>query len=170
MLKQFPAFIWMDASVRFLPCFPSFIESLQSKFSKSGIVMLHHSPHTFYSVTNPNLYKYLPTDIERYKTLKSFGGGAVLFGRNKDLVDSVIKWLALCSLEKNCAMPAGHSLTCTGAMGFNNRYMNCHRYDMAILGILLGNHFNFDQEAFSEKTENCFNVERHPSTYKIDKC
>ena len=164
MLRNHQAFVWMDASVRLDSCFPGHMLELKSKLINSGIVMLHPSPHSVYAVTTPSLYKYLPTNIQHFKKMRSYGGGAVVFARKREMVESVMKWMVLCSLQKNCAMPPGHTLYChgPGAAVYQEEYMYCHRYDMAILGILNANHFNFQQELFSDYPELCFNVRRYP--------
>ena len=164
MLRHHRAFIWMDASVRFDACFPQHLAQLKDKLINGGVIMLHPSPHSVYAVTTPSLYRYLPTDLKLFQKIRSYGGGAVMFARNRHMVESVMKWLTLCSLERDCSMPVGHSLYCHGAgdTSYHTEYMHCHRYDMAILGILLANHFNFTQDLFTDFPEKCFSVQRYP--------
>ena len=162
MLRQHEAFMWMDSSIRFDPCFPKHIAKMKRKLVRSGLVMLHPSRHSVYAVTMPSLYKFLPTNIRHFRKMRSYGGGAMIFARIRETVDAVIKWLTLCLLDEDCAMPQDRSLPCHGVKNhvYQSDYMWCHRFDMAILGILLANHFEFKQHMYAEYPERCFQVHR----------
>ena len=155
----------MDASIRFQPCFPDLLQTLEHKLQHSGVVMLHRAVLTVYSTTTPTLYNYLNTNITQLMPLMSYGGGLVLFQRKPEMLEHIMKWLVLCSLEHDCIMPPGSKRSCGEITkhkpaGFITPYKNCHRYDMSILGILQANLFDYDIERYTIRRDQCVKVER----------
>ena len=39
------------------------------------------SPHSNFAVTHPDMYRYLPTDVNAQKNVRQFGGGILLVYR-----------------------------------------------------------------------------------------
>ena len=177
MLLSHKRFLWMDASLRLQTCFLDLLKGLSTKLERSGVVMLHRSPHTVYAVTAPSLYSYLNTNISKLMRMDSYGGGLLMFQRNQQMMDDVMRWLVLCSLEETCAHPPGANMVChpvkhNDSEAYVMPYRKCHRFDMSILGILQANTYNFDMDKYSiQKYDPCVQIRRrHRPKVKIDTC
>ena len=80
----------------------------------------------------------------------------------RDIVEEMLQWLLLCSLNRGCIIPYGHHPFC----GYNIQkpYTNdisaksqgCHLYDQAIINVLLANKFTFDTTAYTFPGDQCF--------------
>ena len=178
MLLQEPRFLWMDASVRLEECFLDVLRGVSTKLERSGVVMLHRSPLSAYSCTAPSLYEYLSANVTKLMTMATYGGGLVLFQRNQQMIDDVMRWLLICSLEKSCSQPKGSRLSCGGKIPHNKPpefvtpYKGCHRYDMSILSILQANSYNYEMDRYTiAEVDPCVKVRRgHRPKVNIATC
>ena len=178
MLLRESRFLWMDASVRLQKCFLAVLQGVSTKLERSGVVMLHQSPLSAYSCTAPSLYEYLSANVTKLMNMATYGGGLVLFQRNQQMIDDVMRWLLICSLEKTCSEPKGARLTCGGGMPHKNPskfvtpYKSCHRYDMSILSILEANSYNYEMNRYTiPEKDPCVKVQRrHRPKVQIATC
>ena len=72
MLLTHDAFLWIDASGRFMECFDTVehINPTLSLLKQNGVVVFHPSPASIAGVTHPDMYDYLPIDTAQIKQRK----------------------------------------------------------------------------------------------------
>ena len=88
----------------------------------------------------------------------------MMVSRQKDIVEKMLQWLLLCSLNRECIIPFGHHPFCD--YNVNKPYnkqpkehtAGCHLYDQAIINVLLANHFTFDTNSYTFSGDSCFEV------------
>ncbi|WKY04687.1 hypothetical protein Q1695_005587 [Nippostrongylus brasiliensis] len=88
------------------------------------------------------LYEYFPTDMKKLKTTWEFGATMIYAVKTEDSIN-LMAWLVLCALEKDCMAPPGAQLKCKFGDSLTS-YAYCHRYDQAVLNLLLANAYGFD--------------------------
>ena len=100
-----------------------------------------------------------------------------MFQRNQQMMDDVMRWLVVCSLEPSCAQPRDAHMVCgripnNDSEAFLAPYKKCHRFDMSMLGILQANTYNFDMDRYSIREEDpCVQVRRgHRPNVNITTC
>ena len=84
----------------------------------------------------------------------SQGGGTIVFD-TVEIRKHILRLVILCSLLKDCIAPERSKLFC----GFHfpeNEFGGCHRYDQAILTIIVGNGYNYKTEKYRLRGEDCF--------------
>ena len=167
MLLTHERFLWMDASIRLGDCFVNVLKNVSNRLEHSGVMMLHRALLPVYTTTAPSLYEYLGANVTKMLTMPLYGGGMLIFQRNRQMIDDIMRWLVICSLAESCAEPRGSQLHCEGWIpksfikDFVMPYMNCHRYDMCILGILQANSFDYDLDKYAiPEVDPCFSVMR----------
>ena len=160
VLKDHAGIFWMDASVRFK------LSDLEPaiKLAKvmHGIQMFVHTGHSSFAVTDPGMYKYIVTDIEKLKEGEQLGATGYIIYRTKEVWENVLKWGILCSLTRECIAP-----TMNNGCGFPGDrfkvYANCHRFDQSLTNILIANYQNFDWEKINPGSGDYIDVVRGPS-------
>ena len=94
------------------------------------------------------------------------------------MIDDVMRWLLICSLEKSCAQPKGSRLSCGGGIPHNKPpdfvtpYKRCHRYDMSILSIVQANSYDYEMDRYTiPEVDPCLKVRRgHRAKVNIPTC
>ena len=171
VLREFPALIYMDSSVRFLNGSLTHIQNVAMQ--NGGIVMLTGSPDSIYSITDYGMYKYLPSDIEALKTVHCLQSGALLVYNTEVVFRNVLWWWYMCALEMPCVAPVDN-LECIEVSDRMLDHRGCHRYDQSALNILVANLYEFKMLTYhfpQQIMPQLLNVWRHPTRmYNITYC
>merc|ERR1712176_825760 len=97
------------------------------------------------------MYIFFPSNITAhmypYNMMKTMGS-VIIFNTN-DCKDSLMRWAMLCALNKDCIAPMGSRKECPSG---TNKYQPhiCHRYDQALLSILLANRYGITEDGQSK--------------------
>ena len=87
-----------------------------------------------------------------------------MVSRQREIVEKMLQWLLLCSLNRACIIPYGHHPFCgyniqkPYTKDINANSQGCHLYDQAIINVLLANQFTFDTSAYTFPGDMCFEV------------
>ena len=144
-LRNHPAVIWMDSSIRvnktdmgFLATAIQHHDFLHFKFGVFNTV----------SVTHTGLYKYIPVNEAAKPTIRNRRAGFALYFRTRELYTSVMQWMVLCALDVQCIEPSHPKrlLHCLleETTARIKRWQNCHRYDHSLLSLLVNNVLAYD--------------------------
>ncbi|CDW58421.1 DUF1647 domain containing protein [Trichuris trichiura] len=130
---------------------------------KFSIVLHASTGHGIYSATSPEVYKYIPTDFNRVKSMSAmmYQAGLVLAFRTKQALEDIILWYVACALKKDCMGPEDASSFCRFKDREHLAYAGCHRYDQSVLNLLLANRLNYEQEQWSSGFNSFYRIERH---------
>ena len=145
----------------------------QKAQQSGGIVILRESSCSNYAVTHPDTYNYLPTDIEAMKTTRQTEAGVSMVYRTEHVMENIMKWFVLCTLEKNCIAPISQRHCSFKKDDWFNTFAECHRYDQAVVNILLANYYNYDRSQYSlhdQKVVSIIRGESFPQGQKLDIC
>ena len=97
------------------------------------------------------MIEYFPMAPKQGLTETMLPGGTILLINTEDVQEHVMKWAAVCALVQDCIAPSGSRLYCPG--GFwqtsQEKHGGCHRYDQALLSLLVTNLYNNKRERFS---------------------
>ena len=139
---------WLDASIRFLN--RTIMNRIFSMVVKNGGFMFTSTTeHSSYAVTHPDMYKYLPTDLEVQKKLYQGVTYAVLMYKTKKVYDNILWWWFLCSLHAECMTPI-LNLLCHFKEDDNMlTYANCHRFDQSASNILGNNLYHYNDSLYN---------------------
>ena len=140
----------MDSSVRLQH--NNYTNLFNKLKQNGGTVIMHRTGHSVYAVTHANMYRYLPTDTEALKTLRC-SQSTMFVVNTKENCMSVLRWYYLCALTKDCIAPI-NGLQCSFKGDSHTRFGDCHRFDMSLINLLLGNKFNFTRENFTAQQKN----------------
>ncbi|ELU17415.1 hypothetical protein CAPTEDRAFT_68529, partial [Capitella teleta] len=104
----------------------------------------NHCSHSVYAVTHPQMYEYLPTDIEAMKPMNMQGANSIFIYPTKHVYHSFLYWWYLCALDESCQAPPNITRPCPlvyqkGGERRNMYYAYCHRFDQSSMNILMGN-------------------------------
>ena len=157
-LRDHPAVMWMDSSIRLMTGQIKAVYKMAE--NNSGLVFFGHVSHSTYAVTPPGMYEYLPTSESAMKTASHVQTGAVFIVRSRQVCEQVLWWLMLCAYKKECVF----SKEITSHCAFQKRYRhsfadrkkrsnktdfnNCSRFDQSMLNLLVGNMFRFDARMY----------------------
>jgi len=82
-------------------------------------------------------YEFIPFPVNESKVLPMHGAGTqLIYGTQKNR-RNVLYFYVLCALEKDCMAPKGHYQYCDFGPDWYNFYANCHRYDQAVVNMLI---------------------------------
>ena len=133
-----------------------------------GMVLFGSTGHSTFAVTHRAMFDFLPTDVERQKTITQHIGGIILVYNTRIIFKHVLRWMYLCALEETCIAP----IRTTGCSFTNGRYKyfaNCHRFDQSLMNILLSNHFGYNETKYVAK--DFATIQRYvTSKFKIKSC
>ena len=134
MLQTYRFVMWMDTSVRFKT---SDLDPLFIQAKQQG-VMSRHDVHLLPSHIHEDTFQFLQEPPCLYRNLTEFQGGMLLFHSGNKLVYDYIftPWLK-CALIEECMKtkhPTGGKLLYCQS---HKIYHSCHRYDQAVLSLLL---------------------------------
>ncbi|ELT99056.1 hypothetical protein CAPTEDRAFT_197713 [Capitella teleta] len=139
---------WVDASVRFLDS-SAFSVLFQNIIRNGGFGMVSNAYHSTYAATHPNMYTYLPTDMEFHKQCCQLQSGATLMYKTHRVFDGIIWPWFLCSLTAECMTPT-MQLDCKFQESDRLRtYACCHRVDQSALNILASNLYNHNESEYN---------------------
>ncbi|KHJ93649.1 hypothetical protein OESDEN_06436 [Oesophagostomum dentatum] len=166
VLKEFGALWYMDTSVRWkrdrlsvvyseISCqkekarqnFSVGLDvSVTKSYRKKSAFLLHAAvSNSIFATTNPDVYAYIPTDIEAIKdeSCLSLQAGFAFIVRTLEAKE-ILKWYVLCALEKDCMAPPGSQVKCSFGRDRFATYASCHRYDQSIINLLLANAYHYN--------------------------
>uniref|UniRef100_A0A0K0EXC1 HTH_21 domain-containing protein n=1 Tax=Strongyloides venezuelensis TaxID=75913 RepID=A0A0K0EXC1_STRVS len=131
---------------------------------KSSYLLHSFTGHGILPATHSGVFKYLPSNLTLIGTEKNemYEAGFVFAVKTKDIVDKVLKWYLLCSLEKDCISPPNSRLTPCKLKnaGYDKISYDCHRYDQSVVNVLLSNVNNFDSSNYISQLTNFFEIKR----------
>ena len=107
----------MDASVRFLKPFPNLMPLHKLASPYSGVVLFSKASHSNLAVTNPGMYKYIPTNLTAQRTMMTYEAGFALWYRTRHTIENILRWSVLCALDPDCISPKGSKLKCKFTQG-----------------------------------------------------
>uniref|UniRef100_A0A914WTI8 Uncharacterized protein n=1 Tax=Plectus sambesii TaxID=2011161 RepID=A0A914WTI8_9BILA len=170
--REFSTFWWVDSSIRWSKGSLNDVYESVSNGRLGSYLAVDKAHHSVFAATNPAMYKYLPTDVDKIGTTMMYGGGFILFYRTPASVE-VLKWLVLCAMEDNCINPPNSNLNCQFVDRENWKlYANCHRYDQSAVNVILATLNDYNESFYTTKSFPDFaQVKRGDSTYaKIAEC
>ncbi|XP_074657377.1 uncharacterized protein LOC141910584 [Tubulanus polymorphus] len=147
-LNKYGAILWMESSTRFITgdLSAAIREAKQTGIRVYGV---RHTYSTF-SVTNPSVFMYLPSDMTRMRVSGQLQSAPMIIYHTRPVAERVMQWAVLCALERRCMSPTRASRRCYGLKRIRSpasgRYLHCHRYDQSVFNVLLKNMFNFDSK------------------------
>ena len=159
-LSAYGAIVWFENTMNWLRSIDHLVEDIQNSgkksnknqqdnfiqrndrcfttLSKQGEFSVAHAVH-------PITYNYLPSNITRHMNPKNMikNLDAVLIYNNEQCKTSIMRWLILCVLNKECIEPFGSVYQCPIGTNIYQPHL-CHKYDQAIVNMLLVNTFGLE--------------------------
>lgn len=179
-LKEFKAIWYLDTSIHvkngsLLPKFNDLLTCNKLDLidcSKQGYLLHAYSGHGLFAMTDPGVYNYIPSDLNRLKSakVKMYDAGIAFILKTRWVVENVLKWYVLCALEPNCMSPQSSYLlyksSCNLMADDRNfdKYSGCHRFDQSALNLLLVNANDFTENRFTTTDgffDRFFSIHRH---------
>ena len=156
ILSEFDGVMWFDSSVKFQENNTSVIME-QLVHSKSGFLFyVSTTGHSIITATHPDMMEYFP--LKKEGAVKDMlQGGAVIIINKDEVQKYIMKWLVICVLKKDCIAPPGSTLFCDYNFP-REKFGGCHRYDQALLNILVSNTYNHDKARYHFERSNTFAV------------
>lgn len=138
--------LWMDSSFRLLS---GDFSNFTHKILENGLYTFTATSHSVYAATHPQMYSFLPTDIQGLKSLSMLGANSMVIYPTRKVYHRFLYWWYLCALDVNCQAPLDITRPCplvhkTGGDRKNLYYHFCHRFDQSSMNILLANTFGYD--------------------------
>lgn len=156
LLSQYGGAMWMDSSIVLTRNITHLLErmaTLQTGF----LFYLPGAGHSIASATHPQMLQYLPmADLEVMTEEMNQGGGTIILNTPQVRRD-IFRWGIVCALHRECITPTGSKLYC-GFKFPKDQFGGCHRYDQAMLSIIVANANNYNKEMYLLK-ENEFPCE-----------
>ena len=152
--------IWFDSSVRLHTNNLTFTK--ETIVNTNGIALLTTTGHSTYAVTHPDMYLYLPIH-QKPARKEQRAMTAIALYRTKTVIEDIMFWLLLCSLDQNCIAPTWR-IFCT----FEDRfleYAGCHRFDQSAMNIILLNLYKHDNYIFYPEKQTGVSVQRMETKY-----
>lgn len=146
LLSQYGCAMWMDSSI----VLTRNITYLLARMVKLQIGFLFYLPgagHSIASATHPKMLQYLPmADLEVMADEMNQGGGTIVFNTAQVQRD-IFRWVIVCALQRECITPTGSKRFC-GFKFPRDEFGGCHRYDQAMLSIIVANSNNYKKELY----------------------
>ncbi|KAI0243290.1 hypothetical protein LSAT2_016540 [Lamellibrachia satsuma] len=161
VLREFPGMFWMDASIRLLGS--DFSEAYDKAVQNGGFVIINRGRNKIFTVTHPNLYEFLPTNIERLKQTQIMASGFMLIYNTHATFKTILRWMYLCALDVKCTDPPTSTSCHWPKKNQGQTYANCHRYDQSIVNVLA---VNRSQDAYVCAVNRTHNSWEAPNTIK----
>ncbi|VDL80941.1 unnamed protein product [Nippostrongylus brasiliensis] len=163
MLLEHDTVLYMDTSVQWNN---DRLDYLHNR--TSPILINEFTGHGIFPAVHPDVYKFIPTKMEALLRTSEHGATAIYVRRTPEAM-SIIKWWVLCALEEKCMSPPGSQLGCQFGADRYKDYAKCHRFDQAVLNMLLANVYSYEPERYTTGlTGKDLHVERGTSTPKDD--
>ena len=94
-------------------------------------------------------FSYLSTKTNRQKQIRQWEANSILIFNTHQVYWNVLHWAYLCSLTEKCIAPTD-DVDCEFPPGSSfNMYANCHRYDQAMLNLLLSNWNEYNEDVYT---------------------
>lgn len=133
MLQTHKFVMWMDSSIRFLT--PD-LDSLFAQAKKHGILAFH-DVHLLPSHVHEDMFDFLQETPCLYRNFGEFSASLMLVHSDHQIAEEyIIRPWASCALVEHCIetkYPVSRLINCQS----HKHYHSCHRYDQALLSILL---------------------------------
>ena len=134
MLQSYRFVMWMDTSIRFKT---ADLDPLFQKAKRMGVLSRPNPHRVLTSLVHEDTFVFLQEPPCLYRQGAVLMGGFLLFhSEHKLITDYIIQPFVSCALIEQC-MKTTHEpkelLQCPG----NNFYHGCHRYDQAVLSVLI---------------------------------
>ena len=153
LLSEFDGVLGIDSSIRIYGYFVHILERMV-RFHSGGLFFLKiEGGHSIAMATHPGMIEYFPMTPKEGLTENMLPGGTILLFNTEDIQEHVMKWAAVCALVQDCIAPPGSKRNCPGNRFWQTpggeKYGGCHRYDQALLSLLVTNLYNNARERFS---------------------
>ena len=133
MLQTHKFVMWMDSSIRFLT--PD-LDSLFAQAKKHGILAFH-DVHLLPSHVHEDMFDFLQETPCLYRNFGEFSASLMLVHSDHQIAEEyIIRPWASCALVEHCIetkYPVSRLINCQS----HKHYHSSHRYDQALLSILL---------------------------------
>ncbi|VDM25251.1 unnamed protein product [Toxocara canis] len=138
--------------------------------AKSSYLLHAFTGHGIYSVTDPEIYRFLPTNFDEIKKQKAkmYEAGLIFAVRTSDMVTDILRWYVACALEEDCMGSRKPLAYCNFATDRYGVFANCHRYDQSVLNLLVANAFFYDRHYYVSEIVDFFSIIRGTSTITSD--
>lgn len=114
----------------------------------SPIMLSCYTGHNNFVVTHNQTYFYIPTDTAKQRHVDQYEANNIFIVNTKKAYDNILRWMYLCSLTRDCIAPLGASVGCKGFGPDGQTHGRCHRFDQAVLNILLANSVGYDPQKY----------------------
>lgn len=149
LLNQYGGVMWMDSSIILTRNITYLLERMV-KLQTGFLFYLPGAEHSIVSATHPQMLQYLPmADLEAMTDEMNQGGGIIILNTPQVLRD-IFRWMLVCALHKECITPKGSKRFCDFKFP-KDHFGGCHRYDQAMMSILVANANNYNQERYRLK-------------------
>ena len=161
LLNQYGRVMWMDSSI-ILTRNISYLLERMVKLQSGFLFYLPGAGHSIASATHPQMLQYLPmADLEAMTYEMNQGGGIIIFNTPQILRD-IFRWVLVCALHAECITPKGSKRFCDFKFPKDD-FGGCHRYDQAMMSIIVANANNYNQERY------CLNENEYPWPCEIQR-
>ncbi|KRZ11091.1 hypothetical protein T11_17671 [Trichinella zimbabwensis] len=127
---------------------------------KCSLLFHGSSGHGIFSATNPKMYDYFPTNLEKLKNTEMFESG-IIFASYSEEVYSVLFWMVACAVEGPCMAPPDSNSFCQFGRNRYRDYAFCHRYDQSAFNLLLANLLHYKSDRWSSGMSYFYLVRRN---------
>ena len=161
--------MWFDSSIRFTT--DDITSCHQMALSNGGIAFFSSVGfvHSTYAVTHRMTYLYLPTDLQKMQQEGHVQSGIMLIYRTRYVIENVLQWWLLCSIEDRCIRPLPPT-ECDFRESRLRVYAGCHRYDQSVLNILLANVYNFTINRYLISDSMVRIQRKHTKVFNLQEC
>ena len=158
VLSEFDGVMWFDTSITFQRNPLSGVLARMVHFKSGSLFFLKLiSDHSAAAATNPGMIEYFPV---RRACLEAtmLPGATIMVFNTADVQMHVMKWATLCALIADCISPPGSRNSCPGNIYTIPRiqYAGCHRYEQALLTLLLSNLYNNERYRYTLNSTEAF--------------
>ena len=142
----------------------------QTAIRNKGMVLVSHPYPNYsnYAFTDPVMYKFMPTDVDRQKTVHQVCTCAMLIYNTEIIYKQVLYWMYLCSLEATCCPPIT-PITVSKVDHTDMTVFRARRFDQAMANLLLSNLNNYDATRYAGVEEHLV-IQRVDMYSNITKC
>ncbi|CAD5220620.1 unnamed protein product [Bursaphelenchus okinawaensis] len=137
VFREYNHIMYMDSSIYVETSNFSIFFYMMFNKTLSPVQLSGYTGHGLKFATAPNMYKYLPLDVNVDNKAWMMEANLILLRRTKE-TRTLLKWAVLCAVAKDCINPSGYFLGCPvpDEGEFNGR---CHRQDQSIFNVLVYN-------------------------------
>ncbi|KAI0239205.1 hypothetical protein LSAT2_010058 [Lamellibrachia satsuma] len=178
VLREYNALFWIDASFRLKT--NNLSDAYRVARNDGGFVGFHDKNknfrtgdgHSNFAVTHPDMYRYLPTDINAQKKIVQFRGGILLIYRTEKVFRDILWWFVMCAQEARCFVP-NFNIYCNFAPHDRyTKFAKCHRFDQASINIIMSNIWMRDNSMLYTADDAFFNIVRGVThkTRRVNRC